>query len=179
MREPYWKPEEDEKLRQVWDSDLSLQEISQVLNRSRKAVYWRAANLGLGVGCYPSYEMVPDAAKRTGFVWETMKRIIAWSGLVGRPCRSLTKSYRCYNPTEIDQAVKNWMATEPLGTAAKRHNIARSTLQIWAMKAGMKVPPKTSGVGAKGIKSTWRVNSAWIDEVVNNKQANKKRRDNK
>lgn len=159
-----WTAEEDQRLRLLW-GDVGLRGISLRLKRSREAVYHHAYDLGLKLGLQQGMETINDAAKRTGFCWITMSRILKWAGVerirtMSDPGSSGKQHVSAVDPDDVDEAVAKWMATEPVWPAAARRGIAGITLARWLADSGQELPPRPRN------KLWWRVSTEVIDKVV-------------
>jgi hypothetical protein len=157
-----WTDDEDDRLRLLWGDGGNLTSIAAEIKRPRQGVYRRAQVLGLPLGCPQGHEYLTTAAKRNGFSWSTMRRILAWHGV--RLHRALGLGQRSRRPHhvvdvgDVDEAVEAWLATEPVGTAAKRRGLCEHTL-----RQRLRV---TGAVPAKGEKRVSRVTAAQTDAAM-------------
>lgn len=143
MSGPRWKPEEDRELDLWWSSGLRLDAIANRFpGRTKGAVYRRAKDRGLGLGCPKGFEYLHAAAERTGYCIPTLRRILDYSDVQVhvslRMPGSTNKNWRRHyvDPFEVDEAIALWMKTEKPTDAARRRGVNRETLRRWLRKAG-------------------------------------------
>src|SRR5690606_39900248 len=68
---PRWSPEEDDRLRLLWEGLATVPSIARELGRTPRAVYRRAHEIGLQRGVPQGFESIEASARRTGFCMET------------------------------------------------------------------------------------------------------------
>lgn len=157
-----WTRAEDELLRFEWGS-ARLGDIARKLGRTKRAVYWRAAEV-LKLSSVPAgFETLNAAAIRTGFERRSLRRILEAHGadiivLSGAGIKAKRGTKQCIvSRVEVDDAVADWCASETPESAAKRCGVSATTLRQWLRDAGHESPFP----GA-----IWRVPTRVIDEVV-------------
>lgn len=168
-----WTKAEDDQLRVMWGVHRSnVYEVAKALGRTPHATHYRARDLKLGLGCPQGFEFLDNAAKRTGFHWGHLLKILrwanvqiddAWSCPTGQP-RPIRGRWRIVEPYDVDEAVRKWLATEPVDPAADRRSISAYKLNRILLEAiargDKRVPEKPTD------KRAWRVDSTVIDELV-------------
>lgn len=168
-----WNAVEDRKLAVWWESGLRLDAIAKKMDCTKTAVYHRARQIGLRLGCPDGFEYVTQAAKRTGFHGDTLLRILDAADVQQHTSLSApwmkdwggNYRWRYVDPIEVDEAVAAWMASEPVTTAARRHGIADQVLRRWLRKEGV------IGGASKQGKPHQRVRSEVVDRVVAERRA--------
>jgi len=104
---------------------MSLNELCELLGRTKEGVYTMGMDLGLTGQTPQGYELLTHASKRVGYDTKTMVSILKAppSGCVavttrGRQRRNRTHRHWLVDSAEVDIAVDAWLASEPLGSAA-------------------------------------------------------------
>lgn len=170
LRVRRWTENDDGRLQVLWGVH-SIKAIAKTIGRTEQAVYWRARELDLGLGCPQGHEYLSAAAVRTGFAVCQIRRILAWAHV--RIARAsvrpgvVTKTDKVswvVEPSDVDDAIARWMATETVETAAERRDISSSVLLRLlgeAMDRGDdRVPPKPK------FRKHWRIATTLLDELV-------------
>lgn len=174
-RKPHWTPEEDDRLRLLWEGLSPPHVVARELGRSKGAVIQRATHLGLGRGVPQGYESIAQAAARTGLCEPTLRRVLLWAGVRRRrtmssgPRAMPRGSHTCVDPFDVDEAVARWLATETVTAAAKRRGLRAITLTAWLREA--KVIPEPS----RGSRRAHRVPSEEIDRVIQERRERRAR----
>lgn len=177
-KRPVWTAEEDRKLRFLWGED-STESVAMQLGRSTLSTYWRAAKLGLPLGCPPDMEYLLRAAERTGFSYDSLERIIEWArgaGVFGKKWRKIvrrsmsrgldtrTGTYRrIVDPLDVDAAVAAWMKTETIEVAAERLGMSSERVRAIMIRFAVDAPPRPRPAVAG---RPWRIPSDVIDAAV-------------
>lgn len=122
-----WTEREKDELRMMWGHHR-VADIARRLDRKPAAVYRMAGALDLGLGCPQGFEYVAEASRRAGYAHATMVAILRWAGVKlwmpsSDPSARGTNPERVVEPSEVDEAVRAWCATETLAWAADRHGI--------------------------------------------------------
>lgn len=166
LRNRLWTPADDEKLRMHW-AELTLPAVAKLLGRSTAATYWRAQKIGLSLGCPDGLVYLSQAAQRCGFTTTQFRKILAWAGVRIRRAASrattVVRGTHCVDPYDAEDAVRQWLKTEPVEVAARARGVCGESLRSWledAHRAGKDVPRKPAR------KGTWRVKSTVIDAIV-------------
>lgn len=109
--------------------------IAQRLLRTPDAVYRRAGDLGLGLGCPQGFEYLSNAAKRAGYCVATMRKILVAMNVPMHRTISTPQSpdpiERFVEPCAVDDAVARWVSMETVAHAARRLGIPRPRLAYW------------------------------------------------
>ena len=175
-----WTAAEDERLRRVW-GDLKREVLRRLPGRTWLGIVRRARNLGLKTGVPEGFELILTAAKRAGYQYATMLRILRWAGVEIRRHWRQTKPvkrglYRKPESTrraahwhiveieDTDEAVARWHKTETIFGAARARDVPKMTLTAWLREAGL--------LTAKNrFASTYRIQTADIDRVIRERRA--------
>ena len=168
-RYTHWSSADVAKLKQLW-GDHSVETVARMMGRSPEAVYWRAQKHGLTLGCPQGYEYLSHAAKRAGFPVGTLRRILRLTGHSGSIRRAITRTrvapgssrhvHWVVDSFAVDEAVEQWLSTEPLEAACRRLGVGRA----WLMNRLVGRPDVPARPQLR--KATWRVPSAVVDRVV-------------
>lgn len=155
-----WSASEDEKLRVSW-GEVTVPDLAGMLRRTEWAVYRRARDLGISVGCPRGYEWLTAAARRTGYDVATLRSVLDDAGVAMRPALHrldyTPRSGRVYvDPFDVDAAVAARNLTETLSSAATRRGIEHRRL-IRAL-AGVDGVPRKPRRGR-----AWRIPTALLD----------------
>jgi hypothetical protein len=159
----HWSQEEADRLRVLWGAE-PLDRIAKLLDRTKAGVYQYAKHtLGLKVGCPNGWERMAHAAKRTGYMVETLKNILAHAGIKPSPSYSLVERKAKYHvfivrPGDVDYAVSVWCDSETLFDAACRRGMCVDTLKSQLIESGLQPPAKKHAV--------WRIPSKDIDDAI-------------
>jgi hypothetical protein len=78
----------------------------------------------------------------------------------GRQRRNRTHRHWLVDSAEVDIAVDAWLASEPLGSAARRCGIADSTMRRWLAAEGVHPPEE------KAFRCHWRIPTVDIDRII-------------
>ncbi|MEP6651795.1 MAG: hypothetical protein ABJA82_00460 [Myxococcales bacterium] len=164
IRKP-WPAADIRTLRNLWlEGDLSL--IAKRLNRSKGSIYDRGRRMGLATGCPSGFEYLYAAAVRTGYHVSQMRMILKWAGVRIRramvcPSRPVANKHERHivEPFDVDEAVKNWLATEPFAAAVRSRGIPRREMAR-RLRLVPGVPPKPEG------KRHWRIPTEVIDQAL-------------
>lgn len=162
-----WTLADDQQLRDEWVAEgRTVRAIAREMNRTQEAIYKRAQDIGLHLGCPDGMEYMTAAAKRAGYNTTTMRMILRWAhvplrralskprrGRVGRPTHIV-------DPTLVDEAVADWCASEPLTTAARARDLGHVKLTNILRDFGRDVPPKPDD------KAHWRIPTEVIDDAI-------------
>lgn len=161
---PQWTAAEDRKLSMLW-GELPLAKVAKEMSRTPLSCYQRAKIIGLKRGVLEGMESVRAAAKRTGFDWATLVRILRAHGV--RPQRTMSLDTKkglfrrvAVDPMDVDEAIEAWNATELVTQAAQRRDLDHDTLGRWLEASGIEMPPRP------GKFRHWRVPTEIIDRVV-------------
>lgn len=156
-----WTPEEDRRLLLSWGPKFTMERLVAEFGRGRRALYDRAVELGLGNACPRGYEFVSQAARRTGFHGDSLRRILRWAGVNTFEALSFapTKlwSRRYVDPERVDEAIAAWLATEPVECAARRHRVCGETLRRKLRDIGV--------TNAEGTRHHVRVTDAQLHQI--------------
>jgi hypothetical protein len=169
-RQAHWTTEEDARLRNLWD-EYPIEEIGSRLGRTAPAVRWRAAKLALPFGRQRGWEYLADAAKRTGFRESQLRLILRSAKISLRPIltnpkkRLTRRKCNLVCPLEVDEAVAEWIAREPVATAARRIGIHPDTLRIRLRRVGLE-PPRPPGRPKKRESIRWRVTEEEVAKAM-------------
>lgn len=162
-----WSARDNEILTFLVGSGASAREMEKALHRPASAIYKRAVEMGLGVGCPEGTELLTTAARRTGFSPKSLARIVAWAKIPEEKAFSRSRRAvrsRCYVVEDVDDAAARWLKTETVNAAATRLGVASSTLLRWLREAGV--------LGAGRLShSAHRVESATIERVVRERRS--------
>lgn len=158
-----WTRRDDLRLTDLWHEGLPLSTIARELGRSKLTTYWRAQQIGLGLGCPPGFEYLAGAARRTGFATRTLRRILAAAGV--RVRRAVTRGngggrpHHIVVPEDVDDAVAAWLDSEPLECAARRLGMTSAAL-AWRLAAvGVERPGRVG-------KAHWRVRTEDVERAA-------------
>jgi hypothetical protein len=166
-----WTAEEDLRLQFDWGY-LSIAQIARRSGRTPFAIYRRACELKLPLGCPEGYERLTQACNRTGYALGQMRRILRFAGVRirrgwARPRAQKRLSYHhswIVDRLEVDGAVRDWQSTEAVGTAANLRGIGGERLRRLVVLDGC--PVRKSGPGKR---AHWRVATTDIDRIVQEK----------
>lgn len=163
-----WTSQDDARLRRLWDAELDLPDIAARLSRTRSAVYWRAAGMGLPLGCPAGWRYLTVAARAAGFEVCTFRKVLLASGAtirravtVDQPRRGRVRSGHLryiVAAQEVEPAVAAWLDTEPLGAAARRLGYDRGTLARRLRSLGIEEPA--------GARLHWRVRTEDLERAT-------------
>lgn len=167
-----WTFRENNQLRLLWGIH-PIAKVASMMGRTEAAVYWRAQQLGLGVGCPQGFEYLSNAAARTGYAVTSLRKLLNWARVpiaraVCRPDRA-SKSRNGHVtwivvPADVDEAIERWHETETLERAADRYAVCSSVLARLldeaAARGDERVPKRPA------FKRHWRVPSALVDEIM-------------
>lgn len=165
FRRRRWTEQDDARLCELWESGLSKGQIAQQMARTPGTLYHRAQQLGLSLGVPRGNEYITNAAKRTGYAVAQLRRILNWSGrrvhqCLGRTSGERSRSFHYVDPMDVDDAIAEWHATEPLEAAARRVGMCAETLARRLRAVGVEKPKKQSA------KAHWRVRTADVERAV-------------
>lgn len=147
FRRRLWTEMDEARLRKLWGLELDLSEIAQRLGRTEITTYWRAAKMGLPLGCPPGWEYLNVSAKRVGYDAKTLRRILKASDVAIRLSLAAPKwgarpervhPRLIVHSASVDAAVAQWLEEEPVGVLARRLGICRETLQRRMERVGMR-----------------------------------------
>ncbi|HRE87495.1 MAG TPA: hypothetical protein PK095_00020 [Myxococcota bacterium] len=167
-RKRRWTECDDDQLRFLWGT-YTIEAISKKLGRTQTTIYWRAQQLGLGLGCPRGCVYLTELGREAGFDAATLRRILAWADVpikraLTRPgaqaCghRGVGKLTFFVDHAEGLEAVERWLAAEYVNAAAKARGLSNCTLRRWLVEDGRAAKPLK--------KKAWRVPTKLIDEVV-------------
>lgn len=168
---PRWTTREDDQLRMLWGAH-SVTAISNRIGRSTYSVYRRAHDLDLGCGCPQGHEYLTTAAERTGYETATLRKILHWAGVRIDRAASRASSKRRFahrghfvvEPTDVDEAVKRWLACEYVADAAHSRGLSsralRTILRHAIARGDARVPRQPTRF------RHWRVETTLLDELV-------------
>jgi len=158
---PPWTDIENRRLRNWWGVE-TVAAIASKLGRSKWAVFHQAGEvLGLKRGVQAGQESLKATARRTGYSYETLLRVLAASGVKLKRPVSEPGSKRCrfvVDTVDVDEAVAAWNATETVNGAARARGIGSNYLRA-LLERTPGVPPKLAG-------KCWRVPTAVIDRAL-------------
>jgi len=159
-RRPHWNDIQRRRLKNLW-GEYALRYIAERVGHSANATRTEAGRLGLP-SVPAGMELLQHAADRAGLDRDALKNILEWHGVeIHWPLRYPTKhprTFLCVDSFEVDEAVKAWVDSETLKSAASR--IGRSPQWLARRLRGVEgVPPKETG-------KHWRIPSSIIDRVV-------------
>ena len=167
-----WTWRDDNQLRVLWGVH-PIAKIASQIGRTDHAIYWRAKELGLGLGCPQGYEYISAAAERTGYAVTSLRRILNWAHVhieraACRPDRASRSKHGhvtwIVEPADVDQAIERWHQTETLERAAERYGVCSSVLARLlddaAARGDKRVPKRPA------FRRHWRIPSTLIDEVM-------------
>lgn len=178
LRRRRWTPDDDARLRSLWDGELALPAIAARLGRTEITTYWRAQKIRLPLGCPAGYEYLSKAARRTGYDTGQLHRVLsAADATVKRalvaPCRkrkgkstSPLRLHWIVFSAEVDVAVEAWHETEPVQAAAARVGVCGETLTRRLRALGFKKPVHSSGPGRPKAKRHWRVRPEEVEAAM-------------
>jgi hypothetical protein len=170
-----WTQHDDARLTVLW-GEHAIPKIAARLDRTADAVYWRARELRLGLGCPRGAEYITRAAERTGYAVASLRLILRWAGVrierattrpdaVRRGTQARAHLTHVVDPYDVDAAVARWCATETLDAAADSRDMCSATLARLLREAAARgddrVPPKPHG-----FRKHWRIPSALADQLV-------------
>jgi hypothetical protein len=171
-----WSEHDDAHLMVLWGV-RAIAKVAKLLGRTPDAVYERARQLGLGLGCPRGAEYLTTAARRTGYAVTTLRMILRWGGVrieraTTRPSatrrgKAARKAHLTHvvEPCDVDDAVARWCATEALEMAAESRSIGSATLARLLREAtargDARIPAKP-----RGFRKHWRIPSLLVDELV-------------
>lgn len=178
-----WDATADALLRKLWVSAFGLDEMAAILKRTPKAVHHRASDLKLPAGAPPGHEILTRAAARVGYAPQQLREILAWARVPIHPVRAMPlrrsqatgKRHVVTNyfvaRDEVDQAVADWVATENIVDAARRHGMNGATLRRWLLTACDQFGFKRREVGFRRTvtdhrRRQWRISPSVVDRVV-------------
>jgi len=158
-----WATADENLLRNIW-GEVSLEEAAARLGRSQEALIVRAEILGIGGACPRGREYLSVAAKRTGYAVCQLREILKAAGVAITPAlaspRSTRKNfYFVVDPFDVDEAVKKWLSSETLATAARKRGVHTRYLSRRLRRLDG-VPKKPS----RG--KHWRIPTAVIDRAL-------------
>lgn len=164
-----WTLADDDRLRFHWGAQ-SCVEIGKAMGRTPKAVYWRAKQLQLGLGCPRGFAYLSHVARDAGYEVPAMRRILKWAGVaLGRGPTNPTSKKRGQGQRKhvthiVDQvlaleAIDLWHAAEYLEEASRRVGLCAETIANLLITDG-RVGPRPPG------KFRWRIAVALINEVI-------------
>jgi hypothetical protein len=158
-----WTAENDAELRDQW-GEYSLAQLSDRLHRTKAALYYRGQLLGLTSKVPRGFEFLTHAADRTGYCTTQLRQILKWAHVklrlaMGRPTKARSRHFHIVDPFDVDQAIANWLRTEPLFTAATRRGVSVAVVER-RLQLVKGVPPKP------GKRKHWRVPSELIDKAL-------------
>lgn len=173
VRVPRWTAHDDARLQVLWGVH-PLPKIAETLKRTEDSVYWRARELGLGVGCPQGFEYLSNAAARTGYAVSQLRRILNWAHVhilraTTRPGRLARTDHVTWvvEPSDVDEAITAWHQTETLERAAERRGVCSSVLgrllAAAAAQGDKRVPPRPR------FRKHWRIPSALVDALLDAK----------
>ena len=144
VRRPPWTEAEDAQLRLLWGDGKPLATLATLLKRPAQGVYRRAAILGLPLGCPQGYEYLTDAAERVGMSRGLLRKILVAAQV--RLYRSLTLKHsrqprHVVDSGDVDEAVDAYLATEPVGPAARRVGVCEHKLRACLRAIGVERAP--------------------------------------
>lgn len=160
-----WTADDDNRLRKLWNGELSVEEIAQRLGRTDAATYYRANDLGLPVGCPEGWETVRQAAVRTGYHPDQLRHILRAFQATIRPTLSKPCSrkgaqgrytWMIVSPREVDAVIAAWHESEPVAAAARRLGVSGEVLTNRLRRLGLEKPSPGTG-GRPKARRHWRV----------------------
>jgi hypothetical protein len=169
-----WTARELELLRFMW-GEKSLAWVAGRLGRSQFGAYEKAKQLGLPA-IPQGYETFTEACRRTGYEGAQLRQILAWSRTALTPAFAIPKGPRKYRHhmieiSDVDAAVAEWLKTETVQSAGKRHAVCGATIIKRLKEAGI-LPVKSPatraprGTGKRAQATHWRVESSVVDGVM-------------
>jgi hypothetical protein len=164
-----WTARDDSRLRRLWSGELDLKGIAASLGRSAATTYWRAQKLGLPLGVPAGWEYLHRAAERCGFGTGQLRTILRAAGVTIRPLlarpskrrgkrKGARRSFSMVWPADVDIAVADWLAREPIERAAKRAGVASETLRRRLKALGEQAP--------KARKHRWLVSAEQTERAL-------------
>lgn len=161
-----WTQREDDELRMNWGLH-SIKALAKRLGRSEKSVYKRAGILDLGLGCPQGFERLTNAASRTNYCLESLRRILHWARVPMRKLASFpgSKGLGAYvEPCAVDAAIAKWCRMETGHDAARRTGVLATEIVRWYEadeKAGL-IPTRPP----RGKGTPHRLDPAHVDRVI-------------
>lgn len=167
-RKRRWTEQDDDRLRFLWGTH-TIEAIAKQLARTQPTIYWRAQQLGLGLGCPRGCVYLTELGREAGFDTGTLRRILDWAsvpikraltrpGAQSRGTRGLGTLTFFVDHADGLEAVQQWLAAEYVNAAANARGLSNCTLRRWLVEDGRVDKPPT--------KKAWRVPTVIIDEVV-------------
>lgn len=152
-----WTPSENATLRELWGTTI-LADIAARLGRTVSSVYARATgSLGLATTKPgPGLEYLSHAARRTGFSQEGLASVLRAHGVELQSSPGKRKPRHWARSSEVDAAVKAWLASETVGAAAERLNVPAKELRARLVAAGHRKP----------ASGPWRLPSSVIEACL-------------
>lgn len=163
-----WTEHADARLAFDWGV-IPLREIAKRLGRTEAALYERARQLRLGLGCPQGHAYLTHIAVECGYSTRAMRYILRWAGVqlkrgMTRPGASKRgKGLHEYVTWVVErdrarEAVEAWLAAEYVSAAADRLGLDADTLTRLLVADGRAAKPDH--------KHRWRVPVELCDEVV-------------
>jgi len=146
----------------LWE-ELPLATIAERLTRSQRAVYTRAGELGLALGCPPGHETITASARRTGYAPQTLRKILLAAQVSLCVPRALPSTARCPQQVveieAVDRAVASWLSRETPKGAGRRLEVSAALVTNALLAAGHRRPRARKG-------RRWLLPSATIDAAM-------------
>lgn len=148
IRKRHWTLDENERLKAQWGLE-SLRALAHMFGRTRVAVFQHAIAIGLKPGCPNSdWEHVADSVRRCGYTPYSMHRILKMYRVPIRPAyyvRSQKIGDKLVERARVNEAIKAYVSSETLNSAALRLKMDRRVLLRWMKVVGAPML-RTSGV---------------------------------
>lgn len=162
----HWTSHEEDRLRMSWGVH-EIAHIANELGRTPYAIYLKASELGLGLGCPQGFEHIATSAKRTGYAPATLLKILHWARVRTRAAASHPDgpTYRLIvDPSDVDEAARKWCSMETVRDAARRAGWQHERLRravLDAIASG-----ELSVIDGHGHRRQWRLAPADVDRIV-------------
>lgn len=137
---PRWTAAEDERLRFLWGDGNTLEQIAESLGRPWRGVYYHAQMLGLPLGCPQGFEYFTVAAERVGLSRSTLARVLKQHKVRMYPALGVgtgAHRQRVVDIGDVDAAVEDYLAREPVQTAARRVGVNGQRLRRRLRRIGV------------------------------------------
>lgn len=166
-----WSRADDDRLMVLWGVH-PIPAIAKQMKRTDAAIYWRAQLLELGLGCPQGHEYLSRAASRTGYSTSSLRLILRWGGVriqraTTRPGRKPKSAHLCHvvEPTDVDEAVARWCASESLESAAISRGIG-SVVLVRLLREAVERGDDRVPAKPERRKKQWRLPTVLVDELV-------------
>lgn len=168
-----WTEKDERMLGFLWESGLRLSAICERMGRTEYAIADRAYLLGLPMGCPPGYEYLTAAVRRVGLCNAIqLRRILDYYDVQIHICLSIGARRKKNNrrwrrhfvdPELVDNAVKAWISSESVSSAARRRGVDRNTLRKFLIESGTPDPRASRA-------KQWRVTDEQVEAALRGHQ---------